>query len=114
MQLNETELGVPMRRRSFFRGLLGLPIAAPAAAASIAIAARKPEPVLAGGDIPTCECGYVFRIWSYDFHSRVSYMSCQNPKCRYHGRKFALPRVALVDADPRLVRRVDDWNASCR
>jgi hypothetical protein len=95
-----------MQRRTFFRSLLGAPAAAIAAPA-------KPEPVIARGAYPTCECGYAYVRHVLDpFRPKGSsrpveeYIECLNPNCRHFRKALAMPTVAMESADPELVRTI--------
>ncbi len=88
-----------MRRRLFFRALVGAPVVA------VSQANSTPEPVLAKlNQIPDCACGFEFvirRVHSEDYSKLLGeYMTCRNPGCRNFRKLFALPTVALTPFDP--------------
>lgn len=117
-----------MERRHFFRALIG---AGPLIAAA---APAKPRPVMARGRIPVCECGFEFEVrraytdqdnfetgggllksnaWPAGIasdreHPFNEYMVCHNLKCAHHDKPFAVPRVELAPADPRMVAFVKE------
>jgi hypothetical protein len=128
-----------MKRRLFFRALIG----ASAPAAAVAMPAAAKPVVMARAKMPACECGFQFvreKLFTDDdcaegkraglFGGRTmihqdgipadnptptyEYMYCDNRRCRHFGVPFALPRIALEPADPEAVRRIAEAKAEAR
>jgi hypothetical protein len=87
-----------MTRRSWFSAICGLP----AAAAQVPeVAPDKHLP-----PIPDCRCGHTMMLVK-SWEEADAYIACPNPRCALYRRPFARPTVALLPADPTVVRRVD-------
>lgn len=90
-----------MKRRLFFRALLGAP------AAAVAVTSEPKAGVGYANLGTSCECGMDHWIHGHTFPaSQERFATCRNPSCRLYDVPIALARTELLPADPEIVRRV--------